>query len=478
MTISLIPSSAVMAREALIHRAHRRGPGVHLRPQVRTRRFHSRRSRGRRRDCTERIDSNDWRIVRSTGGTRRSGRARRAPGEVAHLGEGDQPLVAPVPARDRAEEVRLGGGGKALEREVREPPEVHPGGHHRVHAAQVGVLVPAAVAAQEGRDVDLLRRVRERHATTVAGRSAASSSARGPRPADVEVGEHALVGGQLARLRGQRPKGGGEVVAVAERGRHVVAHPLVLVRGVDERHAVEQPLLDGLELPDPVVAPRHRLDQRAGVADMPADQRRERLRAGHERRHPLVAVARPDRRPAPQDGSPSSRRSPGAPPRRPARRSSASGARAPARPAPARASRARSRAGRARRAARRRRARPARAGARGSHARRRAPCRPAAVRGTGGGRPPRAPPSLEPADAVVGERALERRDEALGQALGGGVERAQEACRYSCGLRSSSSASPVACGRPSARTSAYSSSRRFSPSGSVGAPTTSTPVTS
>ena len=34
--------------------------------------------------------------------------------------------------------------------------------------------------------------------------------------------------------------------------------------------------------------------------------------------------------------------------------------------------------------------------------------------------------ALEPVDAVVGERALERRDEALGQALGGGVERAQE----------------------------------------------------
>ena len=34
--------------------------------------------------------------------------------------------------------------------------------------------------------------------------------------------------------------------------------------------------------------------------------------------------------------------------------------------------------------------------------------------------------ALQPADAVVGERALERGDEALGQALGGGVERAQE----------------------------------------------------
>ena len=52
----------------------------------------------------------------------------------------------------------------------------------------------------------------------------------------------------------------------------------------------EQALLDRLELADPVIAPRHGLHQGAGVADVAADQRRQRLRARDERRHALLAV--------------------------------------------------------------------------------------------------------------------------------------------------------------------------------------------
>ena len=75
--------------------------------------------------------------------------------EVADLGDGDEALVALVVARLGVEEVDVGGGREALEREVLEPPQVHALRHQRMQAAQVAVLLEgAALPAGEARHGD------------------------------------------------------------------------------------------------------------------------------------------------------------------------------------------------------------------------------------------------------------------------------------------------------------------------------------
>ena len=64
--------------------------------------------------------------------------------QVAHLGERHQALVLRVLARLGAEQVDVLGRRHPLERELAQPPDVHPLGEHRVHAAQVGVLLAVA----------------------------------------------------------------------------------------------------------------------------------------------------------------------------------------------------------------------------------------------------------------------------------------------------------------------------------------------
>ena len=66
--------------------------------------------------------------------------------QVAHLGEGEQPLVPRVLAGHAAEEVDLLGRRQALELEVREPPELEPQGHHGVDAAVDPVLAEGVAA--------------------------------------------------------------------------------------------------------------------------------------------------------------------------------------------------------------------------------------------------------------------------------------------------------------------------------------------
>ncbi len=53
-------------------------------------------------------------------------------GEVAHLGEGEQPLVLGICASDAVEEVDVLGRGQPLEGEVRKSPQVQAVAHHRV----------------------------------------------------------------------------------------------------------------------------------------------------------------------------------------------------------------------------------------------------------------------------------------------------------------------------------------------------------
>ena len=209
----------------------------------------------------------------------------------------------------------------------------------------------------------------------------------------VDVGEHGLALGHGPRVGGERAQHVRQVVGLGDAGGDVVAHAVVHVLRQHERDALDQPLLDRLELADPVVAPRHRLDQRAGVAGQPAQQRGQRERALDQRAHVPVAVA-PALGQRGQVVGHLGRRSPRGPRRARARRSSASAPRGRARPARARAGRARTRGGRARRGRRRpprpRACRRARGGGRARRAAPRGRSARAAGRGTGGRRRPRA----------------------------------------------------------------------------------------
>ena len=55
-------------------------------------------------------------------------------GQVANLGQGEQPLVVGVVARPGVEQVDIVACGEPLDREVPQSGEPQPGGHQRVHA--------------------------------------------------------------------------------------------------------------------------------------------------------------------------------------------------------------------------------------------------------------------------------------------------------------------------------------------------------
>ncbi len=73
--------------------------------------------------------------------------------ELAHLGQGDEPLVVRVVVRDGVEEQHVLGGLEAGELEVAQPPQVEPAAHHRVHPAHRGVLGHGAVGLRAVREV-------------------------------------------------------------------------------------------------------------------------------------------------------------------------------------------------------------------------------------------------------------------------------------------------------------------------------------
>ena len=64
--------------------------------------------------------------------------------EVAHLGDGEQPLVLRILPRDTVEEVHVLNRRQALNVEVAQPPQVHPLAHHRVQPA-IQLLLRVAV---------------------------------------------------------------------------------------------------------------------------------------------------------------------------------------------------------------------------------------------------------------------------------------------------------------------------------------------
>ncbi len=151
--------------------------------------------------------------------------------EVAHLGQRDEPLVARVLVRGRAEEVDVLRGRQALEVELAQPPHVHPLGHHRMQAAERGILGVGPVAgARERAHVDrALARLRRQHEHDA--RDRVRQPGLGEQRAEidpvraqrVDVGEQRLAGGDRLGVRGERPQRARQVFGLAERGDDVMA---------------------------------------------------------------------------------------------------------------------------------------------------------------------------------------------------------------------------------------------------------------
>ena len=115
-----------------------------------------------------------WRRGTPTSTLSTSGRADRPAvlvahrGEVAHLGDGDQPLVGLgfVPA-DAVEEVDVAGRRQAGDPEVRQPPHLQPAGDHRVQPAELDVLLEPSPDRRRRRPSPLGRHPVRPHAVVV-----------------------------------------------------------------------------------------------------------------------------------------------------------------------------------------------------------------------------------------------------------------------------------------------------------------------
>ena len=178
--------------------------------------------------------------------------------EVAHLGHGEQPLVARVLAGDAVEEVDLFRRRQAVEMEVPQPPELQPQGHHGVDAAvDLLLLERAAGLAPEG---EVLRAGRpgdgDRHAAQSRRRGERQQGRdlggyrglrrRFPRAPEVEVHHHLRAGGRFAGEAARGLDAPGEAVVVRVRGDQVDVGAPVLVAGDAERLPLAAEALDRL----------------------------------------------------------------------------------------------------------------------------------------------------------------------------------------------------------------------------------------
>ena len=111
----------------------------------------------------------------------------------------------------------------------------------------------------------------------------------------VEVDGDRLAVGQAPGVLGAGAQFAGQHVVLGEGGHHMSAPALVLVVGGEQGVPVDDRLGELPECPHAVVAAGHGLQQgalerRRRLAHAPAQQRRQRARAGHERGDPLVAI--------------------------------------------------------------------------------------------------------------------------------------------------------------------------------------------
>ena len=231
---------------------------------------------------------------------------------VPHLGEREQPLVLGILVGSAAEQIHVLRRGQSLELELLEAPEPEAIGHPRVQPAQRPVLDHPTVVGLEGEEVDrghpaaalglrhgddhlpqhrrradLLEPFGDRGRELVARR-------HGPGVLGVEVGDQFIARSQVGGERAQGAYGRGQVAQVAERDgeqARAVLEPLG-EQEVDPVHLREVHVAQRVLA---VVAAGHGLDEDVsqrgrGRADPPGQERSERLGAGDESAHPLVAI--------------------------------------------------------------------------------------------------------------------------------------------------------------------------------------------
>ena len=229
-------------------------------------------------------------------------------GEVAHLGDREQPLVLRVRAAAAVEQVDVLGRRQALDRELAEPPQAQAVRHHRVQAAEHLVLDQPVGAGPEREGAD------GGHAQAAFGRRDADDDpvhARRQRDRGEDrvqpLGGHVLgvvhveVGdGEVAGRRGGGPgreavRGRGEAGEVHEGRGEMPPRPVVPVARTEQRACRRLELGEPLERADAVEAAGHDLEQHApqrgpGGRHPPQQHRGQRPRAGDERADPIVPI--------------------------------------------------------------------------------------------------------------------------------------------------------------------------------------------
>ncbi|CAA9215744.1 MAG: hypothetical protein AVDCRST_MAG76-394 [uncultured Acidimicrobiales bacterium] len=234
-------------------------------------------------------------------------------GEVADLGDGDQPLVRRVAPGHAVEQVDVRPRWEPGQLEALQPPEAQPPGDHGVEAAHDGVLDEARRRAVEGEVLRRLRRLTRAahgdghppHRRREAGglqeggqRASQLDIGGGPSPtAQVEVDHDGAsrLGTDRLRVREHRARRHracpGQLVdpgllAAAGHDEDPPA-PLLVLRG-HEPLAIHHDRADVVKLADLVVPPgqhlEHRVEHRVGgpLGDALGQQRQQGLGSGHQ----------------------------------------------------------------------------------------------------------------------------------------------------------------------------------------------------
>ena len=237
--------------------------------------------------------------------------------EVADLRKHEQTLILGIGLRDAEERVDVLRGRKPLEVELAEPPHVQPVAHHRVQAAEHGILDEATLGArsereqvdrrhalatprlgdcgddpvQRRRDVDALIGVREhcRELLMRGGRSCVLG---------VEVEHREFARRDLRGPGDECSRGGADLVHLDVSGEDVALGVLEAVAADDEPMTAELDVLEALERAYAVVAARHRLDEavtdrRPVVTHRGGQPRGQRPRAVDDRLDVLLPIGAP-----------------------------------------------------------------------------------------------------------------------------------------------------------------------------------------
>ena len=212
-------------------------------------------------------------------------------GELAHLGHRHQPLIRRVVGSDAAIEQHVVGGVEPGHVELPQPTQGHPSSHHRVHAADQGVLgqrLVRVVGTGPGPEDEVADRAAgagaggHGEAAPLPGQSETRQPIRDQGgglvgvlgrlgPGQVQIDHAAVPGGSAGDLGGQRrdqAAAGGQLVEPAHGGDQVGRSPIGGVVGAGERAAVDAHLVQVAQLV---------------LAVVPLDQHREHRFVGGDR---------------------------------------------------------------------------------------------------------------------------------------------------------------------------------------------------